>query len=669
MKKSIFTFILFMLLNITVFSSENTINDLENKLSTAKDTEKIQILNELSEKYLDLSPHKSIDYSQEALKLSQKLKAQKEIIESMNFLGIAYFSLSNLEEASNYFNQAITSNQNLNDVKGLAFSYNGLGLVNNVLGKYNEALDYFLLALDAYKQVNDQEGTAYSLNNIGAIKDTQGQYEEALDYYLQALDLNITINNREEMATCYNNIGYVYFQLEYYNEAFEYYMKALHIYEQLSNNDGTATVLSNIAKIYSIQQEFDRALTYYSKALDLYMKLDYQESIANTMNNIGYIYEFNQDYSTALQFYLNALDILESIGAKEGMINSYNNIGTIYHALEEPESALTYHLKSLEASKMIDYNYGIQLAYKNISYDYSQLKQFEKAFEYYEKYSELKDSLITDSNRKTIAEMETKYESTKKQHQIELLQKDNKIKTFKYWLQLGISILAIIILFIVALLGYIIWKERKKSEKLLLNILPPKVANDLKKKGKTDPQNFENVTVYFSDIIGFTKLSSSIEPKKLICELNDLFTEFDNIMEKHNCTRIKTIGDAYFAVCGLPNEDKKHAHNMINASIDILDYLNKRNSSSSMDWHIRIGIHSGNVVGGIVGIKKYIYDVFGDTVNTASRMESNSEAMKINISQSTFELVQKDYTLIKRNPIEVKGKGLMNMYFVETTDN
>lgn len=208
-------------------------------------------------------------------------------------------------------------------------------------------------------------------------------------------------------------------------------------------------------------------------------------------------------------------------------------------------------------------------------------------------------------------------------------------------------------------------QERQKSDALLLNILPASVANDLKEKGKTEPRNFENVSVYFSDIVDFTKISSQYEPAFLINELNDLFTVFDNIMEKNQCERLKTIGDAYIAVCGMPEENENHAYNIVRSAAEIVEYIRERNERSKVKWQIRIGIHSGEVVGGVVGIKKYIYDVFGDAVNTASRMESHSEPMRINVSESTYRLVQDQFSFVEREAIQVKGKGTIPMYFVE----
>ncbi|MBU0764217.1 MAG: adenylate/guanylate cyclase domain-containing protein [Bacteroidetes bacterium] len=207
--------------------------------------------------------------------------------------------------------------------------------------------------------------------------------------------------------------------------------------------------------------------------------------------------------------------------------------------------------------------------------------------------------------------------------------------------------------------------EQEKTDQLLLNTLPAKVVDDLKKFGKTWPDNFRDVTVYLSDIVGFTKLSSRIEPRYLIDELNEIFTAFDDIMEHNRCERIKTIGDAYMAVCGMPEPNPDHTKNIIQAAVEIMKYMKERYADRSPKWEIRIGIHTGQVVGGIVGVKKYIYDIFGDTINTASRMEANSLPMRINVSEPAYLLAKEIFSFQEREELEVKGKGMMKMYFLD----
>ena len=227
------------------------------------------------------------------------------------------------------------------------------------------------------------------------------------------------------------------------------------------------------------------------------------------------------------------------------------------------------------------------------------------------------------------------------------------------------SLTFILVSFMVKILFSVIDKERQKYEKLLLNILPRKVIKELKDKGNTSPEIFKEVTVLFSDIVGFTDLSSKLPVETLITELNDIFTAYDNIVEKHFCERIKTIGDAYMAVCGLPDSNEKHCGNIVNAAIEMMQYMESRNKVNPIKLQIRIGIHTGHVIGSVVGIKKYIYDVFGDTVNTAARLEGLSMPMRINISHDVKENLSDSYNFEDRGLIDVKGKQAMQMFFIK----
>lgn len=207
-------------------------------------------------------------------------------------------------------------------------------------------------------------------------------------------------------------------------------------------------------------------------------------------------------------------------------------------------------------------------------------------------------------------------------------------------------------------------EEKEKSDKLLLNILPRKVAKELKENGIYEPELFDNVTVFYSDIVDFTQLTLEIRPKDLFRELNDIISGFDEIMEKHNCERIKTVGDAYIAVCGMPIPNENHAENIINASIDVIQFLRDRNLKYAHIWEIRVGIDTGKIVGGIIGAKKYIYDIFGDPINMASRLESTSEIMRIHVSETTYNLAKDKFNFDVEKPHNIKGKGKMKMFFV-----
>ncbi|MBL0043077.1 MAG: adenylate/guanylate cyclase domain-containing protein [Flavobacteriales bacterium] len=216
-------------------------------------------------------------------------------------------------------------------------------------------------------------------------------------------------------------------------------------------------------------------------------------------------------------------------------------------------------------------------------------------------------------------------------------------------------------------------KEHERSEELLLNILPEEVAAELKAKGSADAHLIEHVTVLFTDFKGFTAMSEQLTPKELVRDIHECFSAFDRIMEKHGIEKIKTIGDAYMAAGGLPTPNTTHALDVVKAALEIRDFIAEgkaRKVAAGLPYfEIRIGIHTGPVVAGIVGVKKFAYDIWGDTVNIASRMESTGEVGQVNISGSTYALV-KDKPRLKftsRGKVQAKGKGEMEMYFVDKT--
>ncbi|MEG1591738.1 adenylate/guanylate cyclase domain-containing protein [Chryseobacterium sp.] len=210
-------------------------------------------------------------------------------------------------------------------------------------------------------------------------------------------------------------------------------------------------------------------------------------------------------------------------------------------------------------------------------------------------------------------------------------------------------------------------KEKQKTENLLLNILPHEVAEELKENGSSEAKYYDEVSVLFTDFVNFTQSSEKMGAEKMLVELNECFTAFDMIMEKHGLEKIKTIGDAYLAVCGLPIKNEDHAHQTVLVALDIIDFIEERKKVNPNTLNIRIGINSGSLIAGIVGVKKFAYDIWGDTVNTAARMEQNSEKGRINISESTYQLVKNDFNFEFRGKIETKGKGAMEMYFVNSS--
>jgi len=211
--------------------------------------------------------------------------------------------------------------------------------------------------------------------------------------------------------------------------------------------------------------------------------------------------------------------------------------------------------------------------------------------------------------------------------------------------------------------------EQAKSERLLLNILPAPIAQQLKEEERTIADNFAEVTVMFADIVGFTELASQTRPIELVEILNVIFSEFDQLTEEHGLEKIKTIGDAYMVVGGLPVQKPNHAEAIAAMALDMQDRITEFCKDTGKALSIRIGINTGPVIAGIIGTKKFIYDLWGDTVNIASRMESHGIPGSIQVTEATYKRLRKEYLFEERGPIQVKGKGQMNCYLLKGKKN
>jgi adenylate cyclase len=209
-------------------------------------------------------------------------------------------------------------------------------------------------------------------------------------------------------------------------------------------------------------------------------------------------------------------------------------------------------------------------------------------------------------------------------------------------------------------------ERREESEKLLLNILPSPIAEQLKQKNETIAEHFPEVTVLFADLVGFTEASASMSPIEMVKLLNQIFSMFDRLAEEHGLEKIKTIGDAYMVVGGIPYHRQDHAEAIADMAIDMQIALQKLNAKTGQSFQMRLGINTGPVIAGVIGIKKFIYDLWGDTVNIASRMESHGEAEQIQVTEATYLRLYKKYAFEERGEIYVKGKGRMTTYWLRS---
>lgn len=208
-------------------------------------------------------------------------------------------------------------------------------------------------------------------------------------------------------------------------------------------------------------------------------------------------------------------------------------------------------------------------------------------------------------------------------------------------------------------------REKDRVEKLLLNVMPRSVYEEMREYGTSTPQKFECASVLMLDFVNFTEMAISQDPSALISELNDIFSAFDRIAEMFDCERIKTIGDAYMAVSGVPETTPDHAHNIARLALRMRRYLEKRNAAHAEQWICRIGINSGPLIGSIVGVQKYVYDIFGPGVNLAARMEAFSDPMHITLCEETYNLIDNDFMCAPKGEFEVKGFGRISLYDLE----
>lgn len=593
--------------------------------------------------------------------------------------GVAYAKKNEYKKAESYYSLALENAKAINDKTLIGDLYSLLSVMYMNTSEYETATKYAKMSLEVRLKLDNKKDIIRSYSTLGNILGLATSYKSALENHFKALKIAEAINDTTWIAGCENNIGVIYSFLSENNKALEYYLKAIKLKELGENNTlEMAYSYNNLAMVYKKLKNYDLAITYYKKSLDIKRTHKDLQGIASSSNNLASTYISIGEYKLAEKYAFDALKIYTDMQNDNGIVSSLNNLGYLYMEKKEYKKALQYSKQANELSLKTGNKQHSLRSYGLTVKIYEYLGDYKNAYFYHQKYFDYKDSLFNAESEKQIADIQTKYETEKKEKENTLLKKDKLLNELKlsqniYWRRfLTFILITVVIIAILVLYMYrkqrvanqIIQAEKEKSDILLLNILPVEIAKELKDKGKTTPQSFENVTVMFSDLVNFTEIASKLKPEEVIYELNDLFTQFDNIMEKNNCERIKTIGDAYLAVCGMPEANERHAQNIVKSALEMLKYIQNRNANSNIFWSIRIGIHTGSVVGGVVGIKKYIYDIFGDTINTTSRIETHCLPMQINISETTYNLVKDDFTFEENQVVDLKGKGQIKMYLL-----
>jgi class 3 adenylate cyclase len=583
------------------------------------------------------------------------------------------------DKALDYAKQCLALSEKCGYISGIGDACHVLAGVNWGRRKLLEALEWGKKALKFRLVTGNDKKVTRTLFALGITCDDLGDNEKALKYYFDGLSRAERIGDSNSAAGIYHNIGMIYDGAGNRKDAITYTKKALSINEKTGNKDWMGRNLIALGDYYSNSND-DESLQYYEQGRAVFLSIGQKEMYGMTLTAIGSVFTRKGRYSTAIDTLHKALSVFREIQNKNGVAWTYNCLGNSYIQQKKFKEAAV----SLDSCLRLCRELGAA-AMRNV---YQRLYQLDsasgnlaRAYTHYRLYITLRDSLNSTENIQTVAKQQLRFEYAKKEEREKAEQAkrdavaEQELQRQKLMRNGFIGGFGIMLLFS----GFILFQrnriskekkisenERERSDNLLLNILPAEVAEELKEKGAAEAKHFDNVTVLFSDFVGFTKVSEALSPQELVNELHACFKGFDEICGKYNIEKIKTIGDAYLAVCGLPLADEKHAEKVVNAALEIRDFMaNRSKEIEGKTFEIRIGINSGSVVAGIVGVKKFAYDIWGDTVNTAARMEQNSEAGKINISETTYELIRDNFTCEYRGEIDAKNKGKLKMYFVE----
>lgn len=633
------------------------------------DSIKVEILEDLAMESYYTDPSEAIGYCLQMKDISERSSFKYGQAMSYGWLAYLYEQRGDVDEAILYNKKSVALLIEIGDKKNLAACYNNLGAIYKDRGQIDLALEYHTECLKLRIETKNAEGVSVTLNNIGFIYYGQGRIKEALLYYRKSLEIAEYVKDWPGVAVSMSNIADVYVDLEQTDYALDYHFKALNIYNQIDDLYGKAFTLNSIGNIYESQNKDDLALDYFLQARKIRDDIEDIQGLGFVLVNIGNIYFKQGKYELAIDNYVKARKYLESVEDPLGLANVTLKLSEVYLALGDPALAKKYATESLEYSNLLKFPKNIRNATESLYLISSKQKDWENALINYKTYIVMRDSLVNEDNKKAAVLQKLEYEFDRRSLEERLIyEKKKKVQEANLQKQKIALLLTAGILLLIVILFIAIYIGKKRSDHLLLNILPYETAQELKRKGMAKTRKYNQVTVLFTDFKGFTTFAEKLSAEELVEEINVCFSEFDRIIEKHKIEKIKTIGDAYMAAGGLPTPTETHAHDTVKAALEIKEFIDelgrKRKAEGKESFEIRIGIHTGPVVAGIVGIKKFAYDIWGDTVNTASRMESSGSPGKVNVSDSTYELIKDEFNCEYRGKVEAKNKGMIDMYFV-----
>ncbi|MBS1538272.1 MAG: tetratricopeptide repeat protein [Bacteroidetes bacterium] len=575
-----------------------------------------------------------------------------------------------LEEAVGYAKECLEISTRLGYKKGIAHGYNDLGLYYYGKAKYKEAETCYNQSLTLRLEINDVDGVSACYNNLGLLFRAKGDDAHGLSYYYTSLRYSEANGSKRMMAATYHNMGMLYTEAGNLPEAAESFTKAKKINAEIGNKIFLNYNLTALSGVYVDMKQYKQVIAVNKELLDVNKEFKRQHlSIENA--TIGNMYYNLGIYTEAIRYNQTALE--EAIHFQDTAWQSqiHLNLGKVYHKQNNNQKAISHLKHAIMISDQVKRSDLRSESLEILADIYGKQGNFRAAWQSHTESVALKDTTDNSAidkervNKLTHLLMQSSFDKQRDSTQADQDKKDARQLVIRNSMVAGL-LGAVVFLIVVYRQRNTTRKEKQRSDNLLLNILPAEVADELKEKGTADAKHFDNVTVLFTDFKSFTTVSEQLSPQELVNELHACFKGFDEICGKYNIEKIKTIGDAYLAVCGLPIANEKHAENVVNAALEIREFMEKRRQNlGKKTFEVRIGINSGSVVAGIVGLKKFAYDIWGDTVNTAARMEQNSEAGKINVSETTYALVKDKFTCEYRGEIDAKNKGKLKMYFVE----
>lgn len=519
----------------------------------------------------------------------------------------------------------------------LDFLHSGYLQKGNALqlkGDFVPALDSYFESLQLARQLKDVKGEGSLLISIADTYNLIGNQETSEDYYIKGIDILRQTKDSVSLASALLNAGDGAFNAEKYDQALKYFEESGKIFREIDYPLGIAYNLGNVGMVYAVKGKDEEAKDNINQAIEILQELEQYYPISVFLTYMSDIYKKNNDFPAAFDFSERSLELAKLHGLKDQISEANLQLARLYETTGD----------------------------------------YKKAYEYYQDHIIYRDSVTNLAAVQKMAELRNNYEISNKQIEVDLLAQQKRTQNIIV-IAIAVALFFIILLAIglyrrnqfINRTKQIIEKEKNRSDRLLLNILPEETARELKDFGKVKSKRFESVTVLFTDFKDFTRYSESSSPEELVKSVDYYFSNFDDILEKYELEKIKTIGDSYMCAGGLPFPSKDHALRVVLAAIEILQFVQKAKEQAKPNeirFDTRIGINSGPVVAGVVGKKKFVYDIWGDTVNIAARMESNSEAGQINISQNTYELIKDHCICHYRGEMKVKNKGMMKMYYV-----